>query len=139
MKYDLDMTIADIQSDQDALSVFSRMLPDVLERIGKNPQTANLSIRKLAAYTHGMIPEQALCRLEGELQKIGAEKGWLSDAERERVAAYRQLSEQVNALSRGHPEWPDTAQLLIRAQFKAFGKPGTVPGLGTREHEGARG
>ncbi len=97
MKYDLDMTIADIQSDQDALSVFSRMLPDVLERIGKNPQTANLSIRKLAAYTHGMIPEQALCRLEGELQKIGAEKGWLSDAERERVAAYRQLSEQVNA------------------------------------------
>ena len=114
MKYDLDMTIADILSDQDALSVFSRMLPDVLERIGKNPQTANLSIRKLAAYTHGMIPEQALCRLEGELQKIGAEKGWLSDAERERVAAYRQLSEQVNAHAAEKRKRPER---LVRDSF----------------------
>lgn len=46
---------------------------------------------------------------------------------------------RVSDLSRGHPEWPDTAQLLLRAQFKAFGKPGRVLGLGTREHEGARG
>ena len=99
MKYDLDMTIADIQSDQDVLSVVSRMLPGVLEKISQNPQTANLSIRKLAAYTHGMIPEQALGKLEEALQRIGAKKGGLSDAERERITAYRQLSEQVDALA----------------------------------------
>ena len=46
---------------------------------------------------------------------------------------------RASDLSSGHPKWPDTAQVLLRAQFKACGKPGTVPGLGTREHEGARG
>lgn len=57
-----------------------------------------------------------------------------------RVVIYWDHS-RASDLSRGHPKWPDTAQLLLRAQFKAFGKPGIVPGLGTREHgdEGRKG
>lgn len=107
MQYGLDMTIADVQSDQKALALFNHVLPGLLEKVGSNPQAANLSIRKFAAYMRGMIPEKALAALEKGLQQIGAENEGLSEAEQVRIAQYRQLAEQVEAdavAKRSRPE-----------------------------------
>ncbi len=91
MKYGLDMTFEELQSDPDALAVFQKVLPGLLEKLGANPMTAKLSLRKVAGYMQGKIPAAALEKLDELLQQLGEQKGGISPEEMIRVEQYKKM------------------------------------------------
>ena len=82
MKYGLDLTLNEIDSDADCAAVVDRFLPGLRDKLGQNPQARGLSLRKLAQYTGGLIPQQALDALDKALQELGRSAGGYTAAEK---------------------------------------------------------
>ena len=95
MKYGLDLTLNEIDSDADCAAVVDRFLPGLRDKLGQNPQARGLSLRKLAQYTGGLIPQQALDALDKALQELGRSAGGYTAAERGKSgkAAYNKTGE----------------------------------------------
>ncbi len=91
MKYGLDMTFEDLLADEEAVALFDRVLPGLREKVGGNPMTAKLSLRKIAGYMKNMLPESALAALEQGLEAIGEKRGGASPAEAARIEEYRKM------------------------------------------------
>ena len=89
MKYGLDLTLNEIDSDADCAAVVDRFLPGLRDKLGQNPQARGLSLRKLAQYTGGLIPQQALDALDKALQELGRSAGGYTAAEKAKILRYR--------------------------------------------------
>ncbi len=94
MKYGLDLTLNEIDSDADCAAVVDRFLPGLRDKLGQNPQARGLSLRKLAQYTGGLIPQQALDALDKALQELGRSAGGYTAAEKAKILRYSQILEQ---------------------------------------------
>ena len=97
MKYGLDLTLNEIDSDADCAAVVDRFLPGLRDKLGQNPQARGLSLRKLAQYTGGLIPQQALDALDKALQELGRSAGGYTAAEKAKILRYSQILEQEGA------------------------------------------
>ncbi len=97
MKYGLDLTLNEIDSDADCAAVVDRFLPGLRDKLGQNPQARGLSLRKLAQYTGGLIPQQALDALDKALQELGRSAGGYTAAEKAKILRYSQILEQDKA------------------------------------------
>lgn len=93
MKYGLDMTLEEINADEDCAGVVDRILPGLRQMVKQNPMARTLSLRKLAQYIGGAFPPEALEKVDQALQKIGAGKG-RTDAEKRKIAQYLEIAEQ---------------------------------------------
>ena len=81
MKYGLDMTLDEINADEDCALAVDRILPGLRQKVMQNPMARTLSLRKIAQYAGGAFPSAALESVDQALQKIGAGKG-RTDAEK---------------------------------------------------------
>ena len=75
MKYGLDMTLDEINADEDCALAVDRILPGLRQKVMQNPMARTLSLRKIAQYAGGAFPSAALESVDQALQKIGAGKG----------------------------------------------------------------
>lgn len=92
MKYSIDMTIKNIKADERCCAIINQFLPGVLEKFGTNPMASDLSFRKLAEFSKGMIPEDILSSIDEELNKLN--DGTLSSIELEQIKLYQEMNEQ---------------------------------------------
>lgn len=102
MKYGLDMTLDEINADEDCALAVDRILPGLRQKVMQNPMARTLSLRKIAQYAGGSFPSAALESVDQALQKIGAGKG-RTDAEKRKIAQYEEIAEKDRrrAASRG--------------------------------------
>lgn len=92
MKYNLDMTLKNINAEERCYSVMDKYLPGMREKLIQNPLAENLSLRKIAEYTKGMISKEVLQKIEEEWKPLN--DGSLSPAEKEKVLQYQKLEEK---------------------------------------------
>ena len=102
MKYGLDMTLDEINADEDCALAVDRILPGLRQKVMQNPMARTLSLRKIAQYAGGAFPSAALESVDQALQKIGAGKG-RTDAEKRKIAQYVKIAgeDRKRAASRG--------------------------------------
>ena len=102
MKYGLDMTLDEINADEDCALAVDRILPALRQKVMQNPMARTLSLRKIAQYAGGAFPSAALESVDQALQKIGAGKG-RTDAEKRKIAQYVKIAgeDRKRAASRG--------------------------------------
>ena len=72
MNYGLDMQLKYILEDEECTAAFDHILPGVREMFARRQEALGLSVRNIAVYSNGLIPQSALDDLERELQAIGA-------------------------------------------------------------------
>lgn len=89
MKYNLDMTLKNINAEERCYSVMDKYLPGMREKLTQNPLAENLSLRKIAEYTKGMISEDVLQKIEEEWKPLN--DGSLSPAEKEKLVQYQEI------------------------------------------------
>jgi hypothetical protein len=92
VNYGIDMTIRQLSSDEGAVNIMNQVLPGLYHKLGDNPQAKDMSIRKIALYAKGMIPEDALSRLDLALREYGSGKS-LIPAEKRKIALYKNMDE----------------------------------------------
>ena len=73
MNYSVDMRVEQILENVRAAEVFDRFLPGMRAMVEKQPMAAGMSVRKLAGYARGAVPESALEAMDEELRKIPAD------------------------------------------------------------------
>lgn len=124
MRYDTDMLLKDMLSDPRCIAILEKHLPGLLPKIQANPMSASMSLKMLAKYAKGMIPEQTLSVIDTALEALN--DGSLTRKEKEKIAAYRalyladqqqkpcRLPHRQEAIYPGKP-WLDTAGKPIQA------------------------
>ena len=80
MVYSIDMRISQILEKNQAAAVIDKFLPEMRAKVEGQPFVAGMSLRKLAEYAKGAIPEDMLDVLNSELGKIDLD---MEDAEGE--------------------------------------------------------
>lgn len=101
MNYGLDMQLRSIFEEAECAAAFDRILPGVRQMFGQRQEALGLSVRTLAAYIGGKIPQVALDALDGALKEIGRKNGGISPAERERMARYQAIAGEDAARDKG--------------------------------------
>ncbi len=101
MKYGIDMTIRQILEDEETAALFNRCLPGMDRMLGMNAEAKNMTLRQIAAYTGGRIPQTALDALDAGLKAIGEKNGGISPAERKRMERYASIAAEVAARKPG--------------------------------------
>ena len=91
MNYGLDMQLKYILEDPECAEAFDRILPGMSQRLAQTQEALGLSVRNIAAYSGGMIPQAALDALEQELQAIGERNHGVTPAERKRMETYQTM------------------------------------------------
>lgn len=91
MQYNIDMRLKDMLEDQRCVEIMDRFLPGTVEKIQANPMGGTLSLRMVAQFTQGMIPESVLCAIDEELNKLN--DGNLTPKELEKVERYKAILE----------------------------------------------
>lgn len=66
----IDMRISRIMADVRSAATFEKFLPGLRKKLEGQPMIAGMSLRKLASYAKGMIPESVLEQLDQELKKL---------------------------------------------------------------------
>lgn len=102
MQYGIDMLLKDINEEERCKEVLDRFIPGVRAAISTQPMAQNMSIRRLAGYSKGMIPDAALAEIDKALQAFN--DGSLSPAEQRKIAAYKELAaaDAARARATGH-------------------------------------
>ena len=70
MVYNIDMRISRILEKDQAAAVIDRFLPGMRAKVEGQPAVAGMTLRKLAEYAKGAIPEKVLAAINTELGKI---------------------------------------------------------------------
>ena len=102
MQYGIDMTIRHILEDEETAALFQKCLPGVDRLLGTNAEAKNMTLRQLAGFARGRIPQQALEALDAGLKEIGEKNGGISPAERRRMERYKAIAAEVVARGK-HP------------------------------------
>lgn len=87
------MQLRYIMEDEECAEAFDRILPGVSKMFAGRQEALGLSVRIMASYAQGLIPETALEALEKELKAIGERNGGISPAERVRMENYQKIWE----------------------------------------------
>ena len=74
MFYNIDMRIGEILDKEQTAAIFERFLPGMRARVEAQAVTRGMSVRKLAEYAKGAIPEKSLEAMDAELGKIPYDK-----------------------------------------------------------------
>ena len=109
MKYGIDMSIRQIMEDEETKALFDKCLPGIDRLLGANPEAKNMTVRQIAAYTKGMIPEAALSALDEGLKAIGLKNGGISSAERLRIEHYQELAQKDMEKEETHSDYSKKA------------------------------
>lgn len=126
--YHIDMRIGQILENELTSAVFDRFLPGIRERVESQPMIAGMSIRKLAEYSKGAIPDNVLDAMNTELNKIPvvhAENGINGQIEAlkgqplTKAAAEQIQQPKQTAIYPGRP-WRDTNGRRIQAHGGAL-------------------
>lgn len=91
MLYNIDMSLRDMLADDRATEIMDRFLPGLRSQLENNPMAGTMSLRQLADYVKGMIPQTALEAINEALKELN--DGSLTPAEREKVVCYRAMLE----------------------------------------------
>ena len=81
MKYGLDMTLDEINADEDCALAVDRILPGLRQKVMQNPMARTLSLRKIAQYAGGAFPSAALESVD-QARRGGQEAGGIAGKER---------------------------------------------------------
>ena len=126
MKYNIDMSLRDMLSDTRCVEILDKYLPGLRGRMESNPMSGSLSLRQVAGFTDGMIPQSALIEIDEALSVLN--DGLLTPAEQAKVEQYRAILEadrkaqklpkpetgSYTAIHPGQP-WLDTSGQRIQA------------------------
>lgn len=74
MDYNIDMRIDRILRNEQTAAIFDRFLPGMREKAEDQPVIKGMSVRKLAEYAKGAVPDSVLEALDVELRKVAAEE-----------------------------------------------------------------
>lgn len=66
----IDMKIGDLLKDARYSAIFDRCLPGIRKKMGGQPMTAQMTLRKLAEYAQGMISNESLLAVDEELRAL---------------------------------------------------------------------
>lgn len=91
MQYNIDMRLKDMLEDQRCMAVVNSFLPGIEQKMQANPMGGTLSLRMVAQFTKGMIPESVLCAIDEELNKLN--DGILTPKEQAKIEQYRAILE----------------------------------------------
>lgn len=128
MFYNIDMQISQILGENRTAVIFDRFLPGMRARVEGQPAIQGMSIRKLAEYAKGAIPDDALDAMNAELGKIPVEKEEKSAEEMEGLlkrqpltaeAAEQAPAQEQTAIYPGRP-WRDRNGRRIQAHGGAL-------------------
>ncbi|MDE5698335.1 MAG: hypothetical protein K2I96_13150, partial [Lachnospiraceae bacterium] len=70
MFYNIDMGIGQILGKEQTAAIFDRFLPEMRAKVESQSAIRGMSIRKLAEYAKGAVPEKVLAAMDAELRKI---------------------------------------------------------------------
>lgn len=128
MFYNIDMGIGQILGKEQTAAIFDRFLPEMREKVESQSAIRGMSIRKLAEYAKGAVPENVLAAMDAELRKIpinreeeNSEKAvvWLNSQPLTREAA-EQIDFPIQAAVYPGRTWRDTNGRRIQAHGGAL-------------------
>lgn len=70
VEYKIEMSIRQLMSNTESAALLSKHLPMLRNMIGAEPIAAEMSVKKLAEYSGGMIPEEKVKALDAALKKL---------------------------------------------------------------------
>lgn len=116
---DIDSRLSQIFAWEEGRKVFDRILPGLRERTEGQPATLGFSVRKLASYSRGAVPEEALKKLNEELGRlelytVEGETVYTEDYPLTAEAAKREEPQTYEAVYPGRI-WRDTEGKRIQA------------------------
>lgn len=95
MWYNIDMYISQILEDERAAAVFDKFLPGIRAQAEGQPAVCGMSVRKLAEYAKGAIPEAVLDAMNVELRKIPVNKAEKSAEEAAELLKNQPLTKEA--------------------------------------------
>ena len=128
MYYSVDMRIGQILENVQAAAVFDQFLPGMRSKAEEQPAIMGMSIRKLAEYAKGAIPENILDLLDTELGKISEEDSGEGEYKKREAlknsplteAAAEQVRQSVQTAVYPGKVWRDTNGRRIQAHAGAL-------------------
>ncbi len=103
MIYNVSMKLAHLEENEQAVAVFERFLPGVLQRMTANPQAASLSVEQLVRYTRIPQGEALLAKMDEALQALNTPENAVSPSEAKQIAAFQAIARQDQERVRPEP------------------------------------
>lgn len=127
MVYNIDMRISRILEKDQAATVIDRFLPGMRAKVEGQPAVAGMTLRKLAEYAKGAIPEKVLAAINTELGKIELDREETAEEMAEQLINQpltKEAAEQISvgeqtAIYPGRP-WRDKSGKRIQAHGGAL-------------------
>lgn len=126
MRYNIQMKMADLLENGQAVAALDRFLPGLRPMAEANPQARSLSVEQIARYSRNPQAVEALPALDAALQALNTPENAVSPREAEEIARFQALdaaekarpprpqTHRQDAICPGHP-WLDTKGERIQA------------------------
>ncbi|MCR5101167.1 MAG: family 43 glycosylhydrolase, partial [Butyrivibrio sp.] len=101
MIFNINMKIADLLENDQALSVFDKFLPGMKDRALQNPQAMQLSIDQLIKYSRIPEADNLLKMLNAELDKLNTPENMISPSEAKAIEFFKKVMEEEKNRTQG--------------------------------------